>query len=138
MIEQNRQITIEDYLRKPKLPEDIGPLVRKNIEERSEEIEEVLQIVSFTYCLTPEDLIGPSRKKDIATAKHMAGYLLYSQVGLSFKAAALSLGKNDHTTILNSIHRVNHLLETSPDFKEKMDLASKSFISFKESKASFG
>ncbi len=122
MTEQYRQISFEEYVNKTS--RNIGPVLGKKLESKQDAVEQVLQVVADEYEVKPEEILGPSRKSEVALARHVAAHFLYQNTDLSFRGIALSLGRNDHTTILNSIKRVEELMKTDPYFKEKLEACS--------------
>lgn len=122
MVEQYRQISVEQYLTKINhSPNQVGPTLARQLEKKKEAVDTVIKIVANDYELTPEDLIGPSRRADIVQARHIAAHFLYMHTGLSYRGVALSLGRNDHSTAINAVQNVERLMETNPEFKERIE-----------------
>lgn len=121
MREQYRQITIEQYLGR------ISPLAAadtaagKKAEAKRGQIDTVLKIVASDFDLSPDDIIGSSRRNDIAQARHVAAYFLALNTDLSLKSIAIALKRTDHTTVINSLNRVQELMTADPDFRERIE-----------------
>jgi len=76
----------------------------------------IIDCVAEYYGLGPSLLRGASRKKEIATARHVAVYLTREMTGMSLPRIGDAFGR-DHSTIINSCDKVAALLETSQDMK---------------------
>jgi chromosomal replication initiator protein len=71
-------------------------------------IEEVAKYFSFST----EDLVSPSRARPLVRARHIAAYLMRECTGLSLVDVGELLGGRDHTTILNSISKVEQWMRS--------------------------
>ena len=58
------------------------------------------------YHLTPEDLRGPSRKKDVVRARHVAMYLLSEEKGMRDTDIGRQLGRCDHSTVSSALRKI--------------------------------
>lgn len=76
----------------------------------------IIDCVSEYYGLSPALLRGDSRKKEIASARHVAVYLTREMTGLSLPRIGDAFGR-DHSTIINSCDKVTRLLSTSQETK---------------------
>ncbi len=67
------------------------------------------------YCsLTPEQLRGDNRSRNIALARQIAMYLMRKLTPMSFPDIGSALKRN-HTTAISSVSRIDGLLKTDPD-----------------------
>jgi len=73
----------------------------------------IIDCVAEYYGITAAVLKGTSRKKEIATARHIAVYLTREMTQMSLPRIGDAFGGRDHTTILNSCDKVTQMLETS-------------------------
>ena len=89
------------------------------------DIEEIQKIISKNFCVPIEELKSPSRKKNIVTARHTAMFLVRKYLKKSLNDISLAFGKKDHTTVLNSIKKVEKLQNTDKDFKRLMEALHK-------------
>lgn len=123
MTEQYRQISIDQYLRKIQPLEGVGPTVAKKLEVKRGAIDKVIGVVAQDFYLTPEEITGPSRRIDIVMARHVAAYLLFnSQLDMSYRVVALGLGRNDHTTTINAIRRVEEQMVIDQGLKDRIQV----------------
>lgn len=121
MTEQYRQLTLEDYLRRTQSFDGVSPVVIKKLEVKRGAIDRVVGIVAEDFYLTPEEILGPSRRRDIAIARHVVAYLLFnSQEDITYGVIALGIGRSDHTTIINSIKRVEEQMAIDPALRDRI------------------
>lgn len=66
----------------------------------------VVRMVAEHFSLTPEELTGRKRTKEIAGARQVAMYLLREDNNLSLPAIGELLGGRDHTTVRYGVERV--------------------------------
>ena len=86
--------------------------IKKNLD-----VEAIQNKVSKKFGISIEELKSSSRKKQIVTARHIAIYLIRQYLKKSLKDISISFGKKDHTTVLNSIKKVEKLKRICPDLK---------------------
>lgn len=53
--------------------------------------------------VSPQDIVGPIRTRQVASARHEAAYLMHTHLGWSLPRIGSKLGRRDHTTVLHSI-----------------------------------
>ena len=73
--------------------------------------EAIIGIVAANFQLTPEEILGPRRSKDIAHARQVAMYLLRTETTLSYSDIGRELGNRDHSTILHGFGKISSELE---------------------------
>ena len=120
---------IEGILNKIKIMTDLhgGRLSFSEIEKilksrkRDLSIEEIQKKVSQIFRLSLEDLKSPSRKKHIVQARQTAMFLIRKYLKKPLNDISLAFKKKDHTTVLNSIKKVEKLKLENPDFKKLLD-----------------
>ncbi len=76
--------------------------------------ERVQAAVSAEYGFDRDALVGAGRSASIAQARHVAVYLTRELSDLSLPEIGRSFGGRDHSTILNSIRRIEGLVERDP------------------------
>lgn len=74
-------------------------------------VEHVFEAVCKYYNLTPDDLIGASRKKTIAYPRQMAMYLARTETNASLPQIGEKLGNRDHTTVLYGYEKIATLID---------------------------
>ena len=66
----------------------------------------IMQTVSDYYGLTLNDLIGPTRKREITVPRQIAMYLTREMTGMSLPQIGNVFGGRDHTTVMHSCKTV--------------------------------
>ena len=120
---------MEGVLNKIKIMTELheGSLSLKEIEKILQDtqkeltIENVQKKVIKSFDISMEDIKSPSRKKHIVTARQTAMYLIRKHLKKSLKDISFSFGKKDHTTVLNSIKKVEKLKVENKEFKKILD-----------------
>ena len=72
----------------------------------------IIDCVADYYGLSPALVRGNSRKKEIATARHIAVYLTREMTQMSLPRIGGAFGR-DHSTIINSCEKVTQMMEDS-------------------------
>ena len=98
--------------------------ILKNI-KRELSVEEIQKKVSLAFKLSLEDLKSSSRKKHIVQARQAAMYLTRKFLKKSLSDISLAFDKKDHTTVLNSIKKVEKLKLEDTDFKRLLEALQK-------------
>ena len=81
-------------------------------------IEDIVRKVSQATRITEKDIVGKSRKKEIAQARQTAMYLCRTLLDISLNNIGVYFGGRDHTTVIHAIRRT----------EEKEDKHSKQII----------
>ena len=82
-------------------------------------IDKILTSVSAHYSLTVEDLKGRKRTSNIASARHVAIYLIKTLTDRSLPAIGRVFGR-DHTTMINSIETVEKRMAADSRFESEV------------------
>lgn len=86
---------------------------RKIVQERGSQenlhssIEGIQKLVARHFDLTPELLIGKTRKHDIASPRQIAMYLAKRHTKSPLKVIGLHFGNRDHSTVVHAVQRVD-------------------------------
>jgi len=81
---------------------------------------QIISIVAAYFGITPHELAGLSRKKDLVIPRQIAMYLIRQELKSSFPSIGDELGGRDHTTAMHACNKVSELLKT--DIKLKADV----------------
>jgi chromosomal replication initiator protein len=99
------------------------PLVKKVLKERlgdtvSTDIsaEDIIGRVANITNVRADDIVGPSRRKEITEARHLSVYLCRDLLGLSLATIGMHFGGRDHTTALYAYRKVRTSLKTDKRF----------------------
>ncbi len=77
-------------------------------------------VCSF-YSITPNDLKGKSKKKEIAAGRQMAMYLAKLLTESSLKTIGLHFGGRDHSTVIHALNTIEKRVETISDERKKIE-----------------
>jgi chromosomal replication initiator protein len=86
-------------------------------------LENVLESVVSVSGITPSQVCGKRRDKEIALARHMFCYLARLHTNCSLFAIGGFLGGRDHTTVLNSVKVCNNMIDT--EYEVFVDMLNK-------------
>jgi chromosomal replication initiator protein len=75
------------------------------------EVRQVVKAVASVFGLSPEDLLGRSRSRDIALPRQVAMYLMREEVNASLPQIGEALGGRDHTTVMYACEKVADMIE---------------------------
>ncbi len=79
-------------------------------------IEAIQQQVADHFNLTREQLIGKGRKQDVATARHIAMFLIRTLIGSHFTTIGLHFGNRDHSTVIYAVNTVEKRYKNDSSF----------------------
>ncbi len=88
--------------------------------------------VSRHFGIDTDEIVGKRRNKEIVIARQVAMYLSRELTCASLPAIGRAFGGKDHTTVLHSVQKVQKLIETDTELKNKVDLISKELKSGSE------
>jgi len=83
------------------------------IKQETLTVEEILQVVARHYSVDEAELVGRSRRKEIAQARQMVMYLAREETSASLPKIGQSLGGRDHTTVMHGIDKIASQIETN-------------------------
>ena len=99
------------------------PLVKKVLKERLGDVisadisaEDIINRVADLTNVRPDDIVGPSRRKEIAEARQISVYLCRELLGLSLSTIGMHFGGRDHTTALHACNKVRSSLKSDKRF----------------------
>ena len=72
---------------------------------------QVLRAVADVFGLSPDDLLGRSRSRDVALPRQVAMYLMREEVNASLPQIGEALGGRDHTTVMYACDKVADMIE---------------------------
>lgn len=114
----NRDLTVEVAR---KVIQDRGPVQTAELG-----IEAIQRHIADHFDLTPELLIGKTRKKEIATPRQIAMFLAKQLTDSSLKTIGLHFGNRDHSTVIHAIQTVSNKCKDDPAFAQLVDRLSNS------------
>jgi len=87
-----------------------NPISLESIQERTARFFEV----------SLDQLVGPTRKQEVAEARHVGMYLCKSLTGASLKRIGKTFGNRDHSTVIHACRAVKRKLADSSQFGERV------------------
>lgn len=85
-------------------------------------IDTIQQVVARYYKVTENELIGKSRRKDVAFARQVMMYLCREMCDASLKTIGLRLGGRDHTTVMYGAREIGKKSKTQDQFRKELTL----------------
>ena len=88
---------------------------------RMAELENILEnavIIDETaryFSISPDEIRGQRRSKNIAIARHVSIYLIRSLINLSLNDIGAIFEDRNHATILSSIRKIETMIKTEPE-----------------------
>ncbi|MFH1572264.1 MAG: helix-turn-helix domain-containing protein, partial [Gemmatimonadota bacterium] len=79
-------------------------------------IESIQRIVAHHFDLTPELLIGKTRKQEVASPRQIAMFLAKRLTNSPLKVIGLHFGNRDHSTVIHAIQVVTKKCAADPSF----------------------
>lgn len=94
--------------------------------------ESIKIIVSDFFNVPLEKIYSESKKSKFVTPRSIIQYLLKKYTDLSLLAISKQVKRNDHSTAISNIKRVNDLIDTDLDYKNKIIQIEKTILQFKK------
>ncbi len=83
---------------------------------------QIITIVSEFYNIDINDLIGESRKRDLAVPRQIIMYLMREEIKCSFPTIGHEIGGRDHTTAIHAYNKIRKDSDEIPKVKQDIDL----------------
>lgn len=78
----------------------------------------IMEKVAKIYNIKISDLRDNSRKKNVATARHLVMFIMREHAKLQLKDIGGFLGNRDHTTVLNGVEKIKSLINSDKEFSK--------------------
>ena len=78
----------------------------------------IIDEVTRRFRVSREDLLGPSRKKSLVRARHVAMYLLREELGMKDTEIGRLIGGRAHSTVINAVGRVNYEINVDAHLRQ--------------------
>ena len=85
----------------------------------------IVDVVAEHYELTSQELLSKNRTARIAYPRHIAIYLCKKYLDMSLNEIGKSFGGRDHTTVINSITRIEKDIKTDPLLEDNINMIVK-------------
>ncbi|NTW62543.1 MAG: chromosomal replication initiator protein DnaA [Chlorobiaceae bacterium] len=84
-------------------------------------LDTIEKAVCSYFSITPNDLKGKSKKKEIATGRQIAMYLAKNLTESSLKTIGLHFGGRDHSTVIHAVNTVGSRVEEQSEERKKIE-----------------
>jgi chromosomal replication initiator protein len=81
---------------------------------------DIVELVAAHYQVTPADLRGRARSKEIVGPRQVAMYLLREETSASLLEIGQELGGRDHTTVMHGIDKIEQQLQTDTGLRAQL------------------
>ena len=81
-------------------------------------IDKVQKVVCDYFCITRDDLLSKTRKRQIVQARQIAMYMSRNLINCSLSTIGAEIGGKDHATVLHACSTVSDLISTDKTFKQ--------------------
>ena len=100
----------------------IEKVINETIERTSVNISpnQIISSVSSFFEISPNELIGRGRKKEVVEPRQIAIYLLRDMLKMSYPYIAEKMGKRDHTTAIYAYEKMSKSIEKNTDLNQKI------------------
>lgn len=88
---------------------------------RASTIEEVMDSTSIFFHVSKDEMLGASRKKEIALARQVVMYIAKYDLGHTYEKIGELLGGRLHSTVMHSCNKIGNMLKKSDDFKRDLN-----------------
>ena len=75
----------------------------------------IIEETARYYSISPDDIKGQKRSKNIAIARHVSIYLIRSLTGIVLNDIGGVFQDRNHSTILSSIHKIEGMIKSDPE-----------------------
>lgn len=112
---------LQNILPSPELAEKALADLIDSGKKKSVTPNDVIRAVCAHYEITTEELERKGRKKEITHSRHIAMFLLRTELKLSYKGIGRSFGGRDHTTAIHAYEKISTEMEKNIVLKEEID-----------------
>ena len=84
-------------------------------------IEAIQQQVADHFNLTQEQLTGRGRTQEVATARHIAMFLIRDLIDSHFTTIGLHFGNRDHSTVIHAVSTIEKKCKRDPSFAKLVE-----------------
>ncbi|MGF1541447.1 MAG: chromosomal replication initiator protein DnaA [Pleurocapsa sp.] len=102
----------------PMTVSNIAAVLSPPIENFAASPEIIINVVAEVLKVSPEELKGNSRRREISNARHIAMYLMRQHTDLSLPRIGEEFGGKDHTTVMYSCEKIAKQLKQDNQFSQ--------------------
>ena len=114
----NKELTIalaEDALKDIIYPDQVREITPNTI----------IDVVSEHFNVSRDDITSKKRSQEYVMPRQIIMYLSRTMTNASLQSVAALLGKKDHTTIIHGVDKIEEMLKTDEDLRNKIDTIKK-------------
>jgi chromosomal replication initiator protein len=112
------QFELEERMPTPKSIAEIMAKLRKDPLAEEEDVgfereqrrqptfQEIMEAVSAYYSISVQDMIGPSRVREVLVPRQIAMHLLKKHARMTYTRIGECFGDRDHTTVMHAMHKI--------------------------------
>jgi chromosomal replication initiator protein len=90
-------------------------------QQKSTTPKSIIEAVSRFYDIGLKDIVGKSRKKELAVPRQIIMYLLREEINTSYPTIGHELGGRDHTTAMHAYNKISRELKENEKMKQEVD-----------------
>ncbi|MBU6389610.1 chromosomal replication initiator protein DnaA [Patescibacteria group bacterium] len=83
-------------------------------------LEQIREVVCRFYDITPEDIIGQRRQKELVKPRQVLMYLLKNELRMTFPTIGREIGGRDHTTAMHGVEKIEKELKKSAELSDEL------------------
>jgi chromosomal replication initiator protein len=115
-----RVIAHASLMARPLSSELIAEVIPRGRSAKATSVEEIQQLVAERFAISRAELVGSSRAATPLRARQVAIFLTRDLTDLSLPQIGRLYGGRDHSTVLNSLRRVEAGLDEDPELAERV------------------
>ena len=100
--------------------EALKDFINKGISEKND-VHRIQKIVSEYFQITVEDIRSKKRSSNISFPRQIAMYLCRKMTSESFPKIGTEFGGKDHSTVMNSVEKIEQEIKVNPDLAKIID-----------------
>lgn len=112
--------------------QEVASILKVDTQSKKKSIspKQVLKSVASEFRVTYKDIVGISRKAEIAFARQVAMYLLRNDFDYKLEEVAHILNKKDHTTVIHAVDKIKSKEILEKDFANQLDQIRRMYANF--------
>ena len=93
--------------------------IAPSVNKRFTTYQQIMRYVAETCCVTEQEIVSRSRKRNLVDARHLANFFIRREcIYMSLSSIGKLMGR-DHATVIHSVKTYNQLITCDSAFKEK-------------------
>jgi chromosomal replication initiator protein len=101
--------------------------ITNELNEKVLDIDKIANSVAEYFKIPIGDIIGKTRKKDIALARHIAMFMSHRILKITLEEIGLYFDKRDHSTVIHGIKKIDEMVKKDSSLSQKIYEIESSF-----------